>query len=72
MTEAHIDWTQGWFFGEGMELPVKMEYDASLVTRAYDLASKWDASRDTPASALPFSAKDLAQFNANQKGEGKV
>jgi leukotriene-A4 hydrolase len=46
-----------------------MEYDASLAIQAYDLAAKWDASRDTPISALPFNAKDLAQFDGNQKSE---
>ncbi|KAF8508488.1 hypothetical protein JB92DRAFT_2732664 [Gautieria morchelliformis] len=61
-----IDW-QAWFFGEGTELPDKMEYDTSLATQAYDLASKWEASRDSPVSALPFKAEDLDQFSANQK-----
>jgi hypothetical protein len=61
--------SQAWFFGEGTELPVKMEYDTSLATQAYDLASKWEVSRDSPVSALPFKAEDLDQFNANQKSE---
>lgn len=61
--------TQAWLYGEGTELPVEMEYDSSLATEAYDLAAKWEASRGTPVSLLPYNAKDLDQFNANQKSE---
>lgn len=60
---------QAWFFGEGTELPVKMEYDTTLVSQAYDLAAKWDESRHEDTSKLKFSSKDLANLNANQIGE---
>ncbi|KAF8584943.1 hypothetical protein K439DRAFT_1646747 [Ramaria rubella] len=60
-----VDW-QGWFYGEGVKLPVDMEYDTSLATQAYALASKWDASRHTAVSELTFTAEDLTRFNSNQ------
>lgn len=63
------DATQAWFYGEGTKLPVDLEYDTSLATQAYALASKWDASRNTTVSKLTFSASDLKQFNSNQKGK---
>ncbi|KAG8745452.1 hypothetical protein FRC10_007995 [Ceratobasidium sp. 414] len=60
-----VDW-QAWLYGEGLELPEKIEYDTTLAEKAYALALKWDESRGTEASALPFSAKDLQDFNSNQ------
>lgn len=61
-----IDW-DAWFFGEGLELPVKMEYDTSLAKDAYELAVRWDSSRDiTDVSKLSFTAADLKDFNSNQ------
>lgn len=56
-----------WFFGEGTELPVKMEYDLTLSEAAYSLAARWDAARGTTdVSQLGFSPKDLDNFNSNQ------
>ncbi|KAG8690146.1 hypothetical protein FRC11_013549 [Ceratobasidium sp. 423] len=60
-----VDW-QAWLYGEGTELPVKMEYDTTLAEKAYQLAAKWDESRSTDVGNLPFSAKDLHDFSSNQ------
>ncbi|EPS99669.1 hypothetical protein FOMPIDRAFT_1163900 [Fomitopsis schrenkii] len=61
-----INW-DGWFYGEGMELPVKMQYGTSLAEQAYALAAKWDASRNTSdVSQLPFKASDLEAYGSNQ------
>ncbi|KAJ3533495.1 hypothetical protein NM688_g7274 [Phlebia brevispora] len=61
-----VDWN-AWFYGEGTELPVKMEYDTSLAESAYELAARWDKSRHTAASKLDFKEADIDSFNANQK-----
>ncbi|KAK7041806.1 Leucyl aminopeptidase yscIV [Paramarasmius palmivorus] len=63
-----IDWN-AWFYGEGTELPVKMEYDTSLAKSAYDLAERWVESASIDVSKLNFTEKDLDGFNSNQKGE---
>ncbi|KIJ45222.1 hypothetical protein M422DRAFT_59984 [Sphaerobolus stellatus SS14] len=60
-----IDW-QAWFYGEGTELPVTLEYDTTLANQAYNLAAEWDASRKHDISTLKFSPKDLIDFNGNQ------
>ncbi|EEB94219.1 hypothetical protein MPER_07004, partial [Moniliophthora perniciosa FA553] len=61
-----IDWN-AWFYGEGTELPVKMEYDTSLAKSAYDLAERWQKSASTDVSKLEFKETDLDGFNSNQK-----
>ncbi|KAJ7895862.1 leukotriene A4 hydrolase [Mycena leptocephala] len=61
-----IDWN-AWFYGEGLELPVEMEYDLTLAQAAYALAARWDASRsvaETPA--LEFKKSDLDTFSSTQ------
>lgn len=50
---------QVWFYGEGLELPVKMEFDSSLAESAYKLAERWDSSRSVNISHLQFTANDL-------------
>src|SRR5580765_3813834 len=40
-----IDW-HAWFYGEGLELPVTMEYDLMLAEKAYTLAARWNAARN--------------------------
>lgn len=57
---------KAWFFGEGLELPVKMEYDSTLAEQAYALAKRWDSARDTDLSQLDFKETDIADFTANQ------
>ncbi|KAK4705696.1 hypothetical protein P7C70_g496, partial [Phenoliferia sp. Uapishka_3] len=53
-----------WLNGEGLNLPVKMEFDTSLADAAYGLAAKWDAERDS--TTFPFSAADIEDFSSNQ------
>ncbi|CAA7267762.1 unnamed protein product [Cyclocybe aegerita] len=55
-----------WLYGEGIELPVKMEYDIRLAEKAYDLALRWDGARTLDASHLNFKETDLEGFNSNQ------
>lgn len=61
------DFLQAWFYGEGLKLPVEMEYDLTLAKQAYDLATRWDASRSIEEiSELDFKESDLKDFNSNQ------
>ncbi|KAJ7116299.1 hypothetical protein C8R44DRAFT_832437 [Mycena epipterygia] len=61
-----IDWN-AWFYGEGLKLPVKMEYDDSLAQEAYALANRWDASRSVAeVSGLDFKKSDLDTFSSTQ------
>ncbi|KAJ7677326.1 peptidase family M1-domain-containing protein [Mycena rosella] len=61
-----IDWN-AWFYGEGLTLPVKMEYDLTLAHEAYALADRWDASRSiAEVSALDFKKSDLDTFSSTQ------
>ncbi|KIY73540.1 Metalloprotease [Cylindrobasidium torrendii FP15055 ss-10] len=60
-----VDW-DAWFFGEGLSLPVEMKYDTTLATKAYDLASRWDAARTKEVADLDFSAKDIESFSSLQ------
>ncbi|KAN0082871.1 hypothetical protein V8E55_008666 [Tylopilus felleus] len=62
-----IDWN-AWFYGEGVTLPVKLEYDLTLVTAANDLADRWNASRDIgDPSELDFKASDLDRLDSKQR-----
>jgi leukotriene-A4 hydrolase len=63
--------SQGWFYGEGIELPVKLEYDTTLATKAQALAARWDEFRAIDVAKLGFSASDLDSFNSNQKSESR-
>ncbi|KAJ7487177.1 leukotriene A4 hydrolase, partial [Mycena galericulata] len=60
-----IDWN-AWFYGEGLKLPVDMEYDLTLAQQAYALADRWDASRSVAEAGLDFKKSDLDTFNAMQ------
>ncbi|GAA5904016.1 hypothetical protein JCM5296_002508 [Sporobolomyces johnsonii] len=62
-----VDW-DAWLHGEGLELPVKMEYDTSLADDAYALAASWDSSRSLAAAELEkrFSKKDIEGWSATQ------
>ncbi|KAL5518474.1 LAP2 [Sanghuangporus vaninii] len=62
----NIDW-DAWFFGEGLTLPVEMEYDLTLAKHAYELAARWDASRVKDINSLNFKSNDLSDFDSNQK-----
>ncbi|KAF8899673.1 peptidase family M1-domain-containing protein [Mucidula mucida] len=61
-----IDW-DAWFHGEGLSLPVDMKYDTSLADKAYELAEKWDAARDSEVADLRFTAHDVDSFSSLQK-----
>ncbi|KAH9949467.1 hypothetical protein B0H21DRAFT_728077 [Amylocystis lapponica] len=62
-----VDWN-AWLYGEGVTLPVEMEYDLTLAQQAYALAEKWDAARSVAdISQLKFKETDLDGFNSNQK-----
>ena len=58
-----VDW-DGWLHGEGLSLPVKMEYDTSLADKAYALAKRWDTARRN--GTKKFDPKDLEGFSSNQ------
>jgi len=60
-----VDWN-AWLYGEGLKLPVELQYDTTLAKQAFELAAEWDASRDTPVKDLAFKASDLKEFNTNQ------
>jgi leukotriene-A4 hydrolase len=60
-----VNW-DAWLYGEGVELPVKMDYDLTLAETAYKLAERWDAARKTDVSKLDFYESDLKVFNSNQ------
>ncbi|KPV73418.1 uncharacterized protein RHOBADRAFT_55163 [Rhodotorula graminis WP1] len=57
-----------WLNGEGLDLPVKMEYDTSLADAAYSLSSRWAASRFSSPDELTsrFGKEDLEHFSATQ------
>ncbi|KAF8557162.1 hypothetical protein OG21DRAFT_1505592 [Imleria badia] len=62
-----IDW-DAWFYGEGVTLPTKLEYDLTLVTVANDLADRWNASRDIDDPAqLDFQPSDLDKLDSKQR-----
>ncbi|GAA6041801.1 hypothetical protein JCM8097_007167 [Rhodosporidiobolus ruineniae] len=65
--KEQVDW-EAWMNGEGLELPVKMEYDLSLATACYDLAGRWQSARTASKADLlaQFSKADIASFNATQ------
>lgn len=58
---------QAWFYGEGVELPVKVDVDLTLAKQAYALADRWDAARAVDISETTFSPADMDGFNSNQK-----
>jgi len=61
-----VDW-DAWFYGDGLQLPVKMEYDLTLAEQAYALAERWNSSRNTlDVSQLDFKESDLDGLDSNQ------
>jgi len=58
-----VDW-EGWLHGDGLSLPVDMEYDTSMADKAYDLAKKWDTARKE--GKMDFKESDLDRFSSNQ------
>ncbi|CDU23791.1 related to leukotriene-A4 hydrolase [Sporisorium scitamineum] len=62
-----VDW-DAWFHGEGLELPVKMEYDTTLAEQAFSLASRWIQVIEghTSLERAHFTREDIKGWNANQ------
>lgn len=62
-----VDW-DAWFHGEGLELPVKMEYDTTLAEQAFSLASRWIQVIEGQVSleSARFKKEDIKGWNANQ------
>ncbi len=46
-----------------------MKYDTSLADKAYELAEKWDAARDTEVADLSFTSHDVNSFSSLQKSK---
>ncbi len=46
-----------------------MKYDTSLADKAYELAEKWDAARDSEVADLRFTAHDVDSFSSLQKSK---
>ena len=57
-----VDW-DSWLNGEGLTLPVKLEFDTSLADASYALANRWNEARN---STSHFSSKDIADFSSKQ------
>ena len=53
-----------WLHGEGLELPVKMEYDSRLATAAFELAERWE--RRINGADEKFSSSDINGWAAGQ------
>lgn len=62
-----VDWP-GWLYGEGLELPVKMEYDNTLAVQSQKLADRWIKVGEgkTPAKSEKFGMKDIEGWDSNQ------
>lgn len=69
ITEAlkAIDW-DAWLHGEGIDLPVKMEYDDTLAKQSFALAKRWLDVVKTSAdpTSANFSSSDVANFDTDQ------
>lgn len=62
-----VKW-DAWLYGEGTELPVKIEYDLTLAEVAYKLAERWDKAREKELADLDFKETDLQNLSSNQIG----
>ncbi|KZT24720.1 zincin [Neolentinus lepideus HHB14362 ss-1] len=61
-----VDWN-AWLHGEGLTLPVGMQYDTTLATAVYALAERWDKVRAKDVKELDFKESDVELFSSNQK-----
>ena len=66
-----VKW-DAWLYGEGTELPVKIEYDLTLAEVAYKLAERWDKAREKELADLDFKETDLQNLSSNQIGMALV
>ncbi|KAF9218882.1 zincin [Gyrodon lividus] len=63
----NVDW-DAWLYGEGVTLPVQMEYDLTLTTAANNLADRWNASRNVADPIqLDFRTSDLDELDSKQR-----
>jgi leukotriene-A4 hydrolase len=62
-----VDW-QAWLYGEGLELPVKMEYDNTLAIQSQKLADRWIKVIEgrTSAKSEKFGMDDIQGWDSNQ------
>ncbi|KAG0143065.1 hypothetical protein CROQUDRAFT_661720 [Cronartium quercuum f. sp. fusiforme G11] len=59
-----VDW-EAWLHGQGLELPVTVEYDTSLADAAYALAKRWEEACNVPEKRK-FDRSDIVHFSSNQ------
>ncbi|KAI5991089.1 peptidase family M1-domain-containing protein [Pisolithus orientalis] len=60
-----LDW-DAWLHGEGLTLPVPIEYDMTLARQSNVLADRWDKARTSINLQELFDASDLQKLDANQ------
>lgn len=62
-----VDW-DAWLHGEGLELPVKLEYNETLAVEAFALAARWEQAiaQQVPVGDSQFSPRDMEGWNTNQ------
>lgn len=62
-----VDW-QEWLYGEGLKLPVKMEYDNTLAVQSQRLADRWIkvVKGESPAKEEHFGPDDIVGWDSNQ------
>ena len=67
-----VQWDK-WLHGDGLQLPVQMEYDQTLAKQAFALADRWLAviqkskdSTEVETATKEFDAHDIKGWNANQ------
>lgn len=59
-----VNW-DAWLYGEGLTLPVDMNFDTTLADKCYDLASRWNSR---PEDTTTFSTDDISTFSSTQVG----
>ncbi|KIM63388.1 hypothetical protein SCLCIDRAFT_756607 [Scleroderma citrinum Foug A] len=60
-----IDW-DAWLHGEGLTLPVPMEYDMTLAHQSNALAERWDKARQELELSELFDPSDLQNLDSKQ------
>ncbi|KAI6159444.1 peptidase family M1-domain-containing protein [Pisolithus thermaeus] len=60
-----IDW-HAWLHGEGLTLPVPVEYDVTLARESNLLADRWNKARTATNLQEIFKASDVQELDANQ------
>ncbi|PWN27501.1 zincin [Jaminaea rosea] len=62
-----VDW-EAWLHGEGVALPVKMEYNDTLARQSFALADRWSqvVSSGSDPSSAGFKSSDVSSFDTDQ------